>query len=174
LPVRVEVWPVAVDAAGIWLLSGEGPWTSPPLSVDCSPHAAVCDTLAQACIDSPPALIHSTSWRHEEQAVLLSYAVAFPPAESVSARHPAGRLLAPALARAVGSARRDPKEPPTVRAVDVLLHALRHLQMLIETDVEARRALSGSWQRHLAAFAPALAGLFDPHRGAASEAEMSA
>jgi len=51
--------------------------------------------------------------------------------------------------------------PPVVRHVDVLLHALRHLRFLLDHDAAARAVLNEYWRRHLVAFAPALAGMYE-------------
>jgi hypothetical protein len=48
MAVQVEIWPVAADAAGVWLLSGDDAWR-PELAVpsDSEPHAEVELALAQ-------------------------------------------------------------------------------------------------------------------------------
>ena len=56
-------------------------------------------------------------------------------------------------------------EPPTVRYIDVLRHALRHLRFLTEPssigfDATIARELDGTWQRHLTTFEPAIARMY--------------
>ena len=70
--VQVEVWPVAADAAGLWLLSDGGPWLSAPIPQDSDPHFEVEHLLGNAAIANPP-LLHSTSWRPDGPHVLLTY-----------------------------------------------------------------------------------------------------
>ena len=45
-------------------------------------------------------------------------------------------------------------EPPTPRDIDVLLHVIRHLRFLRDTDGSAREVMSEAWLRHLAVWEP--------------------
>jgi hypothetical protein len=54
-----------------------------------------------------------------------------------------------------------PAERPTGVADDaVLLHGIRHIAFLLETDPRATESLDDTWRAHLAGLAPALAGLY--------------
>jgi hypothetical protein len=69
--------------------------------------------------------------------------------------------LGPALAGAVGpTIPHGPLDPPTPRYIDVLLHGVRHLRFLLDTDAHVRDALNEHWRRHLAELTPALAGMY--------------
>ena len=54
----------------------------------------------------------------------------------------------------------SPLDPPSPRSVDVLLHAIRHLRFLLDTDDAVRPVLAGDWRRHLAHLQPAPAGRY--------------
>ena len=57
-----------------------------------------------------------------------------------------------------------PTEPPTPRYVDVLLHGLRHLRFLLDTDTGNSAALDDYWRSHLAKLDPALATMYNKDR----------
>src|SRR4051794_7222248 len=74
MAVWVEVWPVAADQIGIWLLSGQDAWRPAlPVPADSEPHAEV--ELEIAGHDASPGanLLHSTSWRVDGPRVILTY-----------------------------------------------------------------------------------------------------
>lgn len=89
------------------------------------------DEAAVRISDAPPngtCLVHSTSWRHTPDAVVLTYAVAPDPHDDREAVElPPGGL-------ALRSA--DPARPGAglVRIEDVVAHACRHLALLADTD----------------------------------------
>jgi hypothetical protein len=73
------------------------------------------------------------------------------------------------LANAVGKPLPyPPTEPPAPRYVDVLLHGLRHLRFLLDTDTGNSAALDDYWRRHLAALDPALTIMYNQDRQAAA------
>jgi hypothetical protein len=176
---RVELWPLAADELGIWLVSPSGDaWRSGLLEVDTEPHRVVEELLRERGELGAAMLLHSTSWRvdHDQGAVVLTYIAVlggFGQAGSaalgghgaftyVREVWPAARPVGFPLAETVG---RPPAHgaitPPTPRYVDVLLHGIRHLRFLMDTDATARAALDADWQRHLLALRPTLAGLYE-------------
>jgi hypothetical protein len=54
----------------------------------------------------------------------------------------------------------QPIDAPIPRHIDVLLHGLRHLKFLSETDATNAAAFTPSWLTHLNALSPALAGMY--------------
>lgn len=170
MTTRVEVWPVAADAAGIWLLSGDDAWRPAlPIPADSEPHAEVELTLAQNGVTDGVVLIHSTSWRVDGPSVVLTYVAVIRPRDLVLDQWPNANPVSADLADAVGRPpTHGPTEVPTPRYIDVLIHALRHLSYLMETDATSRQALDDPhWRRHLAALRPALAGMYEvQHRAA--------
>ncbi len=166
MPVRVEVWPLAADDLGIWLISGGDAWRSGNIPSDTEPHAEAELLIAGHLGDQAPELLHSTSWRTDGQAVILTYAATFEPVgEFVRDTWPDSAPISPAMAELVGRPiTHGAAEPPTPRYVDVLLHAIRHLRFLKDTDESARQAMTPTWRKHLASWEPALSGLYsDPH-----------
>jgi hypothetical protein len=162
--VRVEIWPLAADEIGIWLLSGDDAWRpSLPVGAASEPHAEVELALSEKAIEKDSvALVHSTSWRTDGPAVVLTYVVVLrPPSGLVRDDWPKARPVSVQLPDAVGKPPvNDPTEPPAPRYVDVLLHAVRHLRFLLDTDSTARDALTGAWCQHLPHLEPALAGMY--------------
>jgi len=95
----------------------------------------------------PPLLIHSTSWRRDRGAVVLSFLVVIGPElrgrmESV----PIGRSE---LARSEATA-----APAAIGANQVLEHALRHLAWLAEDDAVVAGELSDGWRAALTDYVP--------------------
>ncbi|MCT9929558.1 hypothetical protein N5079_04910 [Planotetraspora sp. A-T 1434] len=174
--VRVEVWPVSADRAGLWLLSGSDAWRSAPIQQDRDPHSTVEAILSDHGILTDVKLLHSTSWRvdslhatswrAEDDSVILTYLAVIGCSDFVHENWPTATPISPAVAEAVGKAIPvDAADAPLPRYIDVLLHGLRHLRFLLYTDSSARNALCDTWRGHLAAFEPALAGMYDHERG---------
>jgi hypothetical protein len=139
MPVEVEVWPVAADAAGVWLVSGDGPWMPwGPVQSDSEPHAEVELLLASHGAVFDTVLVHSTSWRTDLPRLVLTYVVVVNAGDPVRVRWPDALPVSLQFASAVG---RPPThgavEAPLVRDADVLLHGLRHLSFLLQTDATA-------------------------------------
>jgi hypothetical protein len=163
--VRVEVWPVSADQAGLWLISGADAWRSDAITQDSDPHSAVEGVLASHNLTDPK-LIHSTSWRADATSVILTYIVVEGCTDLALDRWPHSIPISPALPNSVGKPLQvAAHEAPLPRYIDVLMHGIRHLQFLLQTDSSARDALCGTWRDHLAAFRPALAGMYDHERG---------
>lgn len=192
LGVRVEVWPVAADAEGIWLLS-ETPdgqpdaWRSDPVSVLSGCHLTAERLLRAhpgrgarsstqprywAPIPTPDEgsclgdvqLLHSTSWRPDEDAVIVTYVAVLGghgPGEFALDVWPHARPVGLDLADAVGKPITVAAvDAPLPRDVDVLLHGIRHLRFLIEYDAPAAASLDACWHSWLADLQPALAGMY--------------
>jgi hypothetical protein len=164
MTVWVEVWPVAADTAGLWLVSGDDAWRSGPVMADGEPHAEVCTLLATSEVEAIFAveLIHSTSWRVDGAAVILTYVVPLRGDGYVRDRWPGARPITLRLADAVGKPPpHDPTEPPEPRYIDVLMHALRHLRFLVDADASNRAAMDPELRRHLEPLEPALARMYE-------------
>ncbi|GAA1021468.1 hypothetical protein Aple_073670 [Acrocarpospora pleiomorpha] len=164
--VVVEVWPVSADPVGLWLVSGEDAWRSDAVMQDSDPHTAVTDLLAANNTHLDVKLLHSTSWRADEGAVVLTYVAVIGCSEFARDDWPNAKPISPALPDVVGKPISvEATEAPIPRYIDVLMHGLRHLQFLLQTDSTARAALCDSWRAHLEAFRPALAGMYDYEHG---------
>lgn len=157
--VRVEVWPVAADAAGVWLLDVDA-WRSPNVPADDEPHSEVERFLAASGMT--PQVVHSTSWRVDGPAVFVTYLVVVDIGDDlVLDEWPDAQPVAAALAAEVGRPwQHAATDPPVPRYIDALLHALRHLRFLLDNDSAVAAALDGHWRRHLEPLEPALAAMY--------------
>jgi hypothetical protein len=95
-----------------------------------------------------PLLVHSTSWRHEDGRVVLSYvAVVAPPRDRTHYQcdEPVERA---------DLARGDAFEPPPeIRVAQVLEHAFRHLAWLMKDDAVVGQTLA-DWAAFLERYEP--------------------
>ena len=160
--VRVEVWPVTADPAGLWLLSGGDALRSGPVKASSDAHAEAETLLAGCSALEDLKLLHSTSWRSEGESVILTYIAVVGCTDLAAARWPAASPISPEVPEAVGKPYpASAAGPPVPRYIDVLMHGLRHLSFLLKTDSQAREALCGTWHDRLQAFAPSLAGMYE-------------
>jgi hypothetical protein len=165
-----EVWPVAADAQGIWLLhdpeaefKGMRAAGQEPVPADSTVH--YCAESVVRRYGLPRAIVlHSTSWRQDGPRLLATYMAVIPPEDYVRATYPEAVPVPTRLLDVTGNPtphRAD--EPPAPRDLDVLYHGLRHLAYLVgpEGDVNIRGALEGTaWMAHLAELRPALATMY--------------
>lgn len=184
MPTYVEIWPVGCDANGLWLLDQDAWRPSLPIMADTEPHAEVELELHTRGLDpngDHVLAIHSTSWRPDRVGLVLTYMVAVDcPARDILDHWPHAMPIGPELVDAANEERLPllgPKTPPEPQYLMVLLHGIRHLAMLVETDDDLARALSGGhWQRHFARLQPAMARMYrdNPTSGAAPRAPRAA
>lgn len=172
--VRIEVWPVAADSAGLWLISGRDAWRTGPLGDYERLYDTVLWQMEQHGVKGVD-LVHSTSWRDDPQdnmnAIITTYVVTVSPPDD---GHSGGWTRAAwPDASPIGLKTAEVSGPPILvgaadepqpRYVDVLFHALRHLRLLLEYDAEARRSLKDPWPVHLGRLTPVLSGMYDPAR----------
>jgi hypothetical protein len=163
MTVVTEVWPLAADQTGIWLLNPEGPWPSEPIPADSEPHVAAEIELIQHQVNlADVTALHSTSWRTEHTSAILTYVAVVDVAGLVLDSWPDARPISLELARHVGRPpTHGPLDPPAPRYIDVLYHGLRHLRYLLDTDATVTAALGGTWRGHLAELQPAIAQMYD-------------
>ncbi|MQA15580.1 MAG: hypothetical protein GEV09_15865 [Pseudonocardiaceae bacterium] len=156
-----EVWPVAADELGIWLLSGRDAWRGDRIPADSEPHFEV-EGLLYAHRVERAALLHSTSWRPDGPHVVLTYMAVIGVNELVRDEWPAALPVSAELLPHVGNPfPHGPTEVPVARDIDVLHHGLRHLRFLLDTDSSARDALTRWWKEHLSQLTPTLAGMYE-------------
>jgi hypothetical protein len=169
MSVLVEVWPVAADDLEIWLLSGGDAWRSMPVPADNEPHAELELLIYQHMGAVRADLYHSTSWRADGPHVILTYVAVFhSDLEFVRGRWADALPITPEMYEKVGRPpSHEPTDPPTPRYVDVLLHAIRHLRFLKDTDASARAAMTPAMQERLSAWEPALSGMYGEHQQSA-------
>jgi len=112
------------------------------------------DACARSLAGPGVALLHSTSWRHTADGIVLTY-VALPDRDLTVTVEPVLDLPA--------TRGPDPltPSPAVVRPVDVAAHACRHLAFLRHTDPQVAGAAIGArelWDL-IDVFTPAVAGL---------------
>lgn len=161
MQVRVEVWPLAADSSGIWLLSGDDAWRSIAVPSDSEPHHEVSLVLATHGHLEHTAMIHSTSWRTDGPAVVLTYiAVITCPDVALDLARQA-QPVSPELLAAVGPApTHSAIEAPAPRYIDVLVHGIRHLRYLLDHDATTAAALDDRWRAALTPLRPAIAAMY--------------
>jgi hypothetical protein len=165
ISVHVEVWPVAADEVGVWLLSGEDAWRSGPVMADDEPHSEVDTRSTSTTPLEDVALLHSTSWRVDGPRLVLTYMAVLTIPGLARDAWPTALPVSLDLANAVGKPLPyGPTEPPTPRYIDVLLHGLRHMRFLLDTDPGNSAALDDYWRGHLATLDPALATMYNQGR----------
>lgn len=162
--VQVEVWAVACDDLGLWLLGEDALRPRLAVGADSDPHAEVELLLTQAGLDlggQHLAAVHSTSWRSEGPSVVLTYIAAVDCPGPILEHWPDAQPISLGLALHVGKPpAHGATEAPQPRHIDVLYHGLRHLRYLLDTDARVGRALGPDWWRHLGDLAPALAEMY--------------
>lgn len=112
---------------------------------DSHPQEAALEALAAAGLQ--PALLHSTSWRHEGNRVVLTYAAVVEPSAAIDAARPVWRVP---LARGTALT-----APAAIAGDQVAAHALMHLAWLAGHDRAVAHALSNTWHDALAAYVAA-------------------
>lgn len=162
--ITVEVWPVGADDAGIWLISGSDALRWGPVMADGDVHYEAETLLRGFGIDLADVdVLHSTSWRPDGPAIVLTYMAVVKVSGYVLETWPDAAPVTRTLAEAIGPAPvHGAADVPLPRVADVLLHGIRHLKFLAgpEGDAETAAALDENWVRHLAPLRPALAKMF--------------
>jgi len=145
-PVQAEVFVVWLRDDHLELTGpcGAAPWI---LELGATDHpVAVVDRIVRDVVGTP-LLVHSTSWRRDRDAVILSFVVVIDEAlvggmESV----PIGRAE---LARSEATA-----APRDIADTQVVEHGLRHMAWLAVDDAVVAGALSPRWKEILAGYVP--------------------
>jgi hypothetical protein len=145
-PVQAEVFVVWLDGDHLELTGpcGAAPWM---IELGDTDHPVeVVDRIVRDVIGSPR-LVHSTSWRRDRDAVILSFVVAIEPSlVGDMATAPIGRA---ALARSEATA-----APHDIAHDQVIEHGLRHLAWLAQDDPVVRAELSPGWRAALGPYVP--------------------
>ncbi|TMF69666.1 MAG: hypothetical protein E6I17_06235 [Chloroflexi bacterium] len=144
----LEVLPVATSEGQlIWLK----PIHADSLRVGLAPSAKPAETVLEVLGWYPlaPLIVHSTSWRHEEGRIVLTYVAVV----TVPASLPPDSLVTMPVRRVDLARGGATSAPESIGFEAVLEHALRHLSWLVRDDPAVTRALAG-WQEVLAGFEP--------------------
>lgn len=145
-PVQAEVFVVWLDGDRIQLTGPDGPhaWH---LQLGPTEHPVeVVDRIVRDVI-GPPLLVHSTSWRRDRDAVILSFVVVIGP-ELV------GSMESVAIGRAELARSAATVAPREIAVEAVVEHGLRHLAWLADDDPVVAATLPEGWRTILAAYLP--------------------
>ena len=168
-PVQAEVFVVWLDGDRIQLTGPDGPqpWI---LQLGATKgeraRAAVAGQIALLChrhlhdderamamaqmalhLDGPPILVHSTSWRRDRDAVILSFVV-------VIDRELVDGMASLPIKRAELARSEATAAPRDIATSAVVEHGLRHLAWLVQDDPVVRAELPAAWVPLLAAYVP--------------------
>ena len=145
-PVRAEVFVVWLAGDHLELTGpcGSAPWL---IEVGADEHPVEVVGRIIRDVVGEPLLVHSTSWRRDQNAVMLSFIAIIDaglvgPMES----RPIGRSE---LARGTATA-----APQAIASASVIEHGLRHLAWLAKEDPIVAAELSDGWRRALATYVP--------------------
>ena len=145
-PVRAEVFVVWLAGDHLELTGpcGSAPWL---IEVGADEHPVEVVGRIIRDVVGEPLLVHSTSWRRDQNAVMLSFIAIIDaglvgPMES----RPIGRAE---LARGTATA-----APQAIASASVIEHGLRHLAWLAKEDQIVAAELSDGWRRALATYVP--------------------
>jgi hypothetical protein len=142
----LEVLPIFLDHDGLgWLKPIHASSLRVGVGVNEQPATAVMKALRVYGL--APSVVHSTSWRMENERMILTYAAIVPhPVEHAYLE--AKRIGRTALARGEATA-----APIVVNIEQVIEHAVRHLAWLVSDDPVIAKELV-SWRDVLAGFTP--------------------
>lgn len=127
-----------------------------------NPDEIVSKIIGQETKETPNMIddnfvIHSTSWRYEENGIILTY-IAY--SDNIAlANHPTKELLVKNFKIAKSENSKIPR-PKEIKEENVLSHAIRHLGFLIKTDEREKytKAISPENIKMLEQAYPTLAG----------------
>lgn len=144
----LEVLPVGLrDGLLFWMKPVHADSLRVGLPTNAKPAAVVLDVLKWYPLE--PVVVHSTSWRHEEGRVILTYIAAVTTPQKL----PADSLVELPVRRAELARGEAMAAPESIAVEAVLEHALRHLSWLVRDDPAVMSALAG-WSEVLADFEP--------------------
>jgi hypothetical protein len=137
-PVQAEVFVVWLHGADLELTGpcGAAPWM---IEVGTKDHPLDVVTRVVTATVGHPVLVHSTSWRRDRDAVVLTFLVVIEPRlVGAMESRPVGRAE---LARSTATS-----APAEIVSDQVVEHALRHLAWLIRDDPAVSSELDEAWQ----------------------------
>lgn len=145
-PVQAEVFVLWLNQGRIELTGpcGAAPWY---LELGDAEHPVeVVDRIVRANLGAP-VLLHSTSWRRERGAVILSFVV-------VIRADQLGTMESQPVQRADLARSSATAAPASIGQSQVVEHGLRHLAWLVRDDPVVREELVEPWPELLAEYTP--------------------
>jgi len=145
-PVRAEIFVVWLNGDDLELTGpcGAAPWL---VELGATDHPVeVVDRIVRENVGEPR-LVHSTSWRHDGDAVILSFVV-------VIDRGLVGQMESAPIRRADLARSAATTAPTEIANEQVVEHGLRHLAWLAQDDPVVASELPAAWRPLLAAYVP--------------------
>jgi len=145
-PVQAEVFVIWLNGDHLELTGPDGPapWL---IELGATDHPVeVVDRIVRDVV-GPPLLVHSTSWRRDRDAVILSFVV-------VIAADVVGSMRSAPIGRADLARSEATAAPRDIAYQQVMEHGIRHLAWLVADDPVVAGELSGEWRRVLAEYVP--------------------
>ena len=145
--------PVQAEVFVVWLHDGRleltGPCGAAPWLIDIGRAEHPVEVVSQIVRDAigEPLMVHSTSWRRDREAVILSFVVVID--AGLVGMMASARIGRMALARSEATA-----APADIAYEQVLEHGLRHLAWLIRDDPVVAAELPPSWTMALDGYVP--------------------
>ena len=145
-PVRAEIFMIWLNGDRLELTGPDGatPWI---VQLDDAEHPVEVVERIVSGLVGEPILLHSTSWRRDGSAVILSFVVVIGPEQL------AGMATAP-IRRAELARSGATRAPARIGQAQVLEHGLRHLAWLVQDDAVVAARLSVAWRAALANYIP--------------------
>jgi hypothetical protein len=154
LPDGIDVvGPVQAEVFVVWLHDGRleltGPCGSAPWLIEIGANDHPVDIVSRVVRDQigEPILVHSTSWRRDHDAVVLSFVVAID--GSLVGSMESLPIDRSELARSEATA-----APRAIAFGQVVEHGLRHLAWLAQDDPVVAAELPSAWRPILAGYVP--------------------
>ena len=123
---------------------GPAPWL---LELGPADHPVEVVTRIVRDVIGDPLLVHSTSWRRDRDAVILSFVV-------VIDRTLVGSMASLPIARSMLARGEATAAPRTIATAQVVEHGLRHMAWLAEDDPAVAAELPAHWRTLLADYVP--------------------
>ena len=145
-PVRAEIFVVWLNGDDLELTGpcGAAPWL---VELGATDHpVGVVDRIVRENVGEPR-LVHSTSWRHDGDAVILSFVVVID--RGLVGQMESAPIHRTDLARSAATA-----APAEIAHEQVVEHGLRHLAWLAHDDPVVSAQLTDRWQAVLAGYVP--------------------
>jgi len=142
----IEILPVFVRDGAIWRLRPASGGSMRAAAGGSHPGDEVVKALADYGIDAR--LVHPTSWRRENQKLVITYLAV------VEGGAPEAELDAVPVGRSELARGSATGPPPSIEVDHVVEHALRHLSWLSKDDPVVRQSLDGAWKALLDAYEP--------------------
>lgn len=145
-PVRAEIFMIWLNVDRLELTGPDGatPWI---IQLADTEHPVEAVERIIAALVGPPLLVHSTSWRRDGPAVMLSFVVVIGPAQ-------VGGMSSAPIERAELARSEATRAPTSIGQAQVLEHGLRHLAWLVKDDEGVAGRLTDGWRDALGEYVP--------------------